>query len=83
MVQRSEKQSQASAGRAQYEKGRKQSVWKRKSGICKDGVGSRRSQAGEQEESWEKSCGVKLGTKKKETYRSLYEREKKTLKLQK
>lgn len=30
-----------------------------------------------------KSCGVKLGTKKKETYRSLYEREKKTLKLQK
>lgn len=53
MVQRSEKQSQASAGRAQYEKGRKQSVWKRKSGICKDGVGSRRSQAGEQEESWE------------------------------
>lgn len=30
-----------------------------------------------------KSCGVKLGTKKKETYRDLYESENETLKQQK
>lgn len=53
MVQCSEKQSQASAGRAEYENGSKGNAWKRKNGICKDGAGSRRSQAGEQEESWE------------------------------
>lgn len=71
MVQYSEKESQASAGRAEYENGKKKKCLEQEKWDLQRWGGSRRSQA-EQEESWESPVELK-GVQRKR--RDLYERE--------
>lgn len=82
VVECSEKESQASTGELSVRMGKKKCLEEEKWdlqrwGRAKEESGRRtRGELG-------KSCGVKLSTEKKETYRDLYERQNKTLNLQK
>lgn len=67
-------------GELSKDNGRKGGVWKRKNGSAK--MGLRRRKAGE-EESWESPGEFKGVQRKRRHFPHLYERENKTLKLQK